>query len=180
MPGGTIAVPVTMPDALERIAAQHGGHVIRTKVDSHALTKVACEASVVMAADGRGSFIFPQFQCASDGLMALAKLLEFLATQHTTLSQVIASLPPFKVIHERVPCPWEVKGTVMRRLNENNQGDHVDTTDGVKIRLNETEWVLILPDPDYPQFQIYAESDSQTQAMALVQKYAELVKELQE
>jgi mannose-1-phosphate guanylyltransferase/phosphomannomutase len=180
MPGGTIAVPVTMPDALERIAAQHGGHVIRTKVDSHALTKVACEASVMMAADGRGSFIFPQFQCASDGLMALAKLLEFLATQHTTLSQVIASLPPFKVIHERVPCPWEAKGTVMRRLNENNQGDHVDTTDGVKIRLNEAEWVLILPDPDYPQFQIYAESASQAQVVALVQKYAELVKELQE
>lgn len=180
MPGGTIAVPVTMPSTLERIAAQHGGQVIRTKVDSHALTKIACEASVIIAADGRGSFIFPQFQCASDGLMALAKLLEFLATQHTTLSQVIASLPPFKVIHERVSCPWDVKGTVMRRLIENNQGDHVDTTDGVKIRLNETEWVLVLPDPDYPQFQIYAESDSQTQAMALVQKYADLVMKLQE
>jgi mannose-1-phosphate guanylyltransferase/phosphomannomutase len=180
MPGGTIAVPVTMPNALERMAAQYGGHVIRTKVDSHALTKVACEASVVMAADGRGSFIFPQFQCASDGLMALAKLLEFLATQQTTLSQVVASLPPFKVIHERVPCPWEVKATVMRRLNENSQGDHVDTTDGVKISLNEIEWVLVLPDPDYPQFQIYAESGSQAQAMALVQKYAELVKKLQE
>ncbi len=68
----------------------------------------------------------------------------------------------------------------MRRLNENNQGDHVDTTDGVKIRLNEAEWVLVLPDPDYPQFQIYAESDSQTQAMALVQKYADLVMKLQE
>jgi mannose-1-phosphate guanylyltransferase/phosphomannomutase len=93
---------------------------------------------------------------------------------------VVASLPPFKVIHERVPCPWEVKATVMRRLNENSQGDHVDTTDGVKISLNEIEWVLVLPDPDYPQFQIYAESGSQAQAMALVQKYAELVKKLQE
>jgi mannose-1-phosphate guanylyltransferase/phosphomannomutase len=180
MPGGTIAVPVTMPNALERIAAQHGGHVIRTKVDSHTLTNEACQASVNMAADGRGSFIFPQFQCASDGLMALAKLLEFLATQQTSLSQVIAGLPPFKVIHERVPCPWEAKGSVMRLLNENSQSDQVDTTDGVKIRLNETEWVLVLPDPDYPQLQIYAESHSQAQAMALVQKYAKLVKELQE
>jgi mannose-1-phosphate guanylyltransferase/phosphomannomutase len=180
MPGGTIAVPVTMPNALEQIAAQHGGHVMRTKVDSHTLTTVACEASAVMAADGRGSFIFPQFQCASDGLMALAKLLEFLATQQTTLSEVIASLPPFKVIHERVPCPWEVKGTVMRRLIENSPSDQVDTTDGVKIWINETEWVLVLPDPDYPQFQIYAESASQAQALALVQRYAELVEELQE
>jgi len=179
-PGSTIAVPVTMPNAIEQIAAQHGGQVIRTKVDAHTLTKAACQASVVMAADGRGSFIFPQFQCASDGLMALAKLLEFLATQQTTLSEVIANLPPFKVIHERVPCPWEAKGTVMRRLHEHYQNDQVDTTDGVKIKLNEAEWVLVLPDPDYPLFQVYAESTSQTQAMALVQKYADLVKQLQD
>jgi mannose-1-phosphate guanylyltransferase/phosphomannomutase len=180
MPGSTIAVPVTMPSALEQIAAQHGGHVLRTKVDEHSLTKVACEASVIMAADGRGSFNFPQFQCTSDGLMALAKLLEFLATQQTTLSEVIAGLPPFKVIHERVACPWEAKGTVMRRLNDHSPGSQIDTTDGVKIRLNETEWVLLLPDPDYPQFQIYVESASQTQALALVQKYVDLVKKLQE
>jgi mannose-1-phosphate guanylyltransferase/phosphomannomutase len=180
VPGATIAVPVTMPNAFEQIAAQHGGHVIRTKADSHTLTKIAGESSVFMAADGRGSFIFPQFQCASDGLMALAKLLEFLAAQKTTFSEVIANLPPFKVIHERVPCPWEAKGTVMRRLVERSQRDQVDTTDGVKIRLNDSEWVLVLPDPDYAQFQIYAESASQAQAIALVQKYADLVKELQE
>jgi mannose-1-phosphate guanylyltransferase/phosphomannomutase len=180
MPGATIAVPVTMPNAFEYIAAQHGGHVIRTKVDSHALTKVACESSVFLAADGRGSFIFPQFQCASDGLMALAKLLEFLATQQTSFSEVLANLPSFKVIHDRVSCPWEVKGTVMRRLVEHSQRHQVDTTDGVKIMLNDHEWVLMLPDPDYAQFQIYAESASQTQAIALVQKYADLVRELQE
>lgn len=180
MGGVTIAVPVTMPNLIEQIAAQHGGHVIRTKMDPHTLTKIACETSVAMAADGRGSFIFPQFQCASDGLMATAKLLEFLATQNTTLSEVIASLPAFEVLHEQVSCQWEAKGTVMRRLNEHSQHDRLDTTDGVKIRLSDTEWVLILPDPDRPLFQIYAESSSHAQAKALIQKYAELVEELQE
>jgi mannose-1-phosphate guanylyltransferase/phosphomannomutase len=179
-PGATIAVPVTMPNVFERIADQHGGHLIRTKVDAHALTKVACESSVVMAADGAGSFVFPEFQCASDGLMAIAKLLEFLAIQQTTLSQVIASLPPFQVAHKQVPCPWETKGSVMRRLNEYGQRNQVQTTDGVKIWLNDAEWVLVLPDPDYPLFQVYAESDSQMQATAIAQKYADLVKKLQE
>jgi len=179
-PGATIAVPVTMPNVFERIADQHGGHLIRTKVDAHALTRVACESSVVMAADGAGSFIFPEFQCASDGLMAIAKLLEFLALQQTTLSQVIASLPPFQVAHRQVSCPWEAKGGVMRRLNEYGQRNQVQTTDGVKIWLNEAEWVLVLPDPDYPLFQVYAESDSQMQATAIAQKYADLVKKFQE
>ncbi|UCC86164.1 MAG: mannose-1-phosphate guanyltransferase [Anaerolineales bacterium] len=180
IPGATVAVPVTMPNVFEQIADQHGGHVIRTKVDSHTLTKVACETSVTMAADGNGNFIFSEFQCASDGLMAIAKLLEFLATQQTTLQQVIAELPPFKVAQSQVSCPWEVKGLVMRRLNEHSRRSQVETTDGVKITLNETDWVLVLPDPDYPLFRIYAESASQDQAKALTQKYVDLVKKLQE
>jgi mannose-1-phosphate guanylyltransferase/phosphomannomutase len=133
-----------------------------------------------MAADGAGSFVFPEFQCASDGLMAIAKLLEFLAVQQTTLSQVIASLPPFQVAHRQASCPWEVKGSVMRRLIEDGQRNQVETIDGVKIWLNEVEWVLVLPDPDSPHFHVYAESDSQTQAAAIAQKYADLVKKLQE
>lgn len=180
MPGATIAVPVRMPNFFEELAAQHGGHVIRTKLDVHALTRIACETSAAMATDGSGGFIFPAFQCASDGLMAIAKLLEFLATQQTTLSEVVANLPPFEVAHERVPCPWETKGTVMRRLNEQAQDHEVENIDGVKIRLNETDWVLVLPDPDYPLFHVYSESTSRAQATALTQKYAELVKQLQE
>jgi mannose-1-phosphate guanylyltransferase/phosphomannomutase len=112
--------------------------------------------------------------------MAIAKLLEFLATQHTTLSEVVRSLPTFEVAQERAPCPWENKGTVMRRLIEYAQHNPVETVDGVKIRLNEAEWVLVLPDPDSPQFQIFAESTSRAQASALAQKYADLVKQLQE
>jgi mannose-1-phosphate guanylyltransferase/phosphomannomutase len=178
-PGATIAVPVTMPNVFEQIASQYGGRVIRTKVDTHALTKVCHADAVAMATDGSGSFIFPQFQCASDGLMATAKLLEFLATQQTTLSQVVASLPSFYMANERVPCPWEVMGVVMRRLHERYHHDQVETTDGIKIRLNATEWVLLLPDPDHPSLQIYAEAASSVQATELKRKYADLVEELQ-
>jgi mannose-1-phosphate guanylyltransferase/phosphomannomutase len=180
MPGATIAVPVRMPNFFEELAVRHGGQVIRTKLDVHALTRIACETSAAMATDGSGGFIYPAFQCASDGLMAIAKLLEFLATQQTTLSEVVANLPPFEMAHERVPCPWETKGTVMRRLNEQAQDHQVENIDGVKIRLNETDWVLVLPDPDYPLFHVYSESTSRAQATALTQRYAELVKQLQE
>jgi mannose-1-phosphate guanylyltransferase/phosphomannomutase len=111
--------------------------------------------------------------------MATVKLLEFLATQQTTLSQVVASLPSFYMANERVPCPWEVMGVVMRRLHERYQHDQVETTDGIRIRLNATEWVLLLPDPDHPSLQIYAEAASSVQATELIRKYADLVEELQ-
>jgi mannose-1-phosphate guanylyltransferase/phosphomannomutase len=176
---GTIVVPVNLSNVFEHIAAQYGGQVKRTKLDSQSLMEASSREGVIMAGDGAGSFIFPQFQSAIDGLMATAKLLEFLATQQTRLSEVIASLPPFSVAKKKVPCPWEAKGTVMRLLNERYRDHRRELIDGIKVILNDEEWTLILPDPDRPVFHVYAESNSAEQAEALADEYAHLVEELQ-
>ena len=177
--GGTIVVPVNQSNVFEHIAAQYGGQVKRTKLDPQSLMEAASQEEVIMAGDGTGNFIFPQFQPAIDGLMATAKLLECLATQQTKLSEVIASLPPFYVAKRKVPCPWEAKGTVMRLLNERYRDHDRELIDGIKVILNDEEWTLILPDPDQPVFHVYAESNSAEEAEALADKYACLVEELQ-
>jgi mannose-1-phosphate guanylyltransferase/phosphomannomutase len=174
-PGGTIVVPVHLPLLFERIAREHGGRVVRCKVDPHDLTEAAGKRGVVLAADGNGNFVFPQFQVAIDGLIATAKLLEFLATQHTTIAEVIASLPPYHVDHREVACPWEAKGTIMRLLNQEYKDRRGDLIDGIKIVLGEGEWVLVLPDPDFPKFHIYSEARSDSEARALGERYVRIV-----
>ena len=177
--GGMIAIPVTLSRALEMAASQYGGQVKRTRVDMHSLMEAATCEGVVMAADGVGSFIFPQFQPAADGMIALAKMLEFLAAQNTTLSQIAALLPAQHVAVSAVSCPWEAKGTVMRLLHERYQGEREEQIDGVKIEVG-NDWVLVLPDPDSPLFRVYAESDSTTAAEELASKYVHIVESLQE
>jgi mannose-1-phosphate guanylyltransferase / phosphomannomutase len=176
--GGTIAVPVTQPRLIEKIAEQYGGKVLRTKSDLYDLMSAATKESVIMAGDGAGNFIFPQFQPAVDGLMAVVKTLEFLATQNTNLSDVIAALPPYYTAMRKVSCPWEHKGTVMRLLNEQFQDYAIDRTDGFKIYLGD-EWVLVLPDPDNPFFQVFTEGASASAAEALADKYVRIVESLQ-
>lgn len=179
-PGGTIAVPVNQPYIFEHTAARHGGCVVRTKVDTNALMQAAEENNVILAGNGAGNFIFPAFHPTIDGLMTLAKLLEFVATQHTTLQEVVTELPPFYVAQQRVLCPWDTKGKVMRLLNQQYEDRQTDTIDGIKINLNNGEWVLILPDPDRPYFQIVAEGQSVDEATDLAQKYAHIVEGLRE
>jgi len=178
--GGTIAVPLNISHIFDRIAEEHGGRVVRTKVDPQDLMHVATREDIVFAGDDHGNFVFPQFQPAIDALMAIAKLLEFLATQNVRLSEVVDNLPKFHVVKRRVSCPWEVKGTVMRRLNEQYRGRCESQIDGIKIHLGEAEWVLILPDPDKPLFHVYAESGTEAQAQSLVDRYARVVEGLQE
>jgi len=78
----------------------------------------------------------------------------------------------------RVPCRWESKGKVMRMLNEQYAERSAPHIDGIKIELG-SEWVLILPDPDAPFFQVIAEGNSDKQARVLVEKYTGLVTSLQ-
>ena len=176
--GGTVAVPVTVSRTIESVASQYGGQVIRTKMDGHDVMETATREGVVAAADGMDNYILPQFQPAVDGMMALAKLLELLATQKATLSQIVASLPPQYMAMHMVPCPWEGKGTVMRLLHERYKGDRDEQIDGVRVRLGH-DWVLILPDPDQPLFRIYAESDTMAAAEETANKYARVVESLQ-
>jgi len=177
--GATIVVPINQPRIFEEIAAQYGGQVIRTKVDVTELVRLATEPGVVLVGDGDGSVAFPSFQPALDGLFAIAKTLELLATQNVKLSDVVRQLPRYYTAHHKVTCPWEKKGQIMRVLNEQYHVSESPVIDGIQIDLSGNEWVLILPDPDRPVFHLYAESASTDQAQGLVDKYARVVESLQ-
>ena len=169
-----------MPGVFEAIAEQHNGRVMRTKVNPQALMMVARGPEVVMAADGNGSFIWPDFQPVVDGMMTVARLLEYMATQNTSLSQATSAVPPYYTSQGEVSCPWEAKGTVMRLLNQQYKDRLGQQIDGVKIHLGNHEWVLVLPDADQPLFHIHAEARSFDQAQDLIAKYERIVEGLQE
>jgi len=178
--GGTIAAPVSAPSVLEQIASEYDGKILRTKVSAQSLMQAANEPDVIMAGNGVGAFIWPKFQPVVDGLMTVAKMLEFGATQDTTLAEVMRSIPPYHIAQTQVSCPWEHKGTVMRLLNEQYK-DRLDSQiDGLKIRLGEDEWVLLLPDADRPLFHVIAQGCSHEHAAELANRYERVVKGLQE
>jgi mannose-1-phosphate guanylyltransferase/phosphomannomutase len=176
--GGTVAVPVTAPSVVEKVAERHRSKVTYTKVMPHALTTAATTPGMVLVGDGAGGFVFPEFHPAFDGMFAVMKLLEALARFDTQLSEVVGQLPPYHLIRTQVNCPWEYKGKVMRILSEQYRERREEPIDGVKIDLGE-EWVLVLPDADRPLFHVLAESRSRDAAQALADKYARVVSGLQ-
>ncbi len=176
---GTVAAPVTAPSALQHIARRYDGFIQHTKVLPHALMTAASREGVVLVGDGKGQFAFPEMHPAFDGLLAIAKLLELLATFDMHLSEVVDDLPAYYMSSARVTCPWENKGKVMRILSEQYRERRAKPIDGIKIDLGK-EWVLVLPDSDSPFFHVFAESVSNEQAQALAEKYARVVSGLQQ
>lgn len=177
--GGMVAVPVTAPRAFETIAERYGGTIIRTKANLGALMQVATQQrDMLLLGDGTGHYIFPAFYPTADGMFAIARLMELLTLSGARLSAVIDDLPHYYISQAMIPCRWESKGKVMRILNQQYQQRNGAQVDGIKIDLG-SEWVLILPDPDKPLFQVIAEGCSEEQAKVLVDKYSGLVTGLQ-
>ena len=172
-PGRSIAVPVTMPNAFETIAGWHDAGLIRIRKNLHSLMSVAEHAGILLVIDGAGNFIFPDFQPAVDGMMAAVRLLEFLAKRDMAVSDVLSYLPPTHIVRHRVSCPWDAKGRIMRMLNENYRGAHVDKIDGVKIHLDNREWVHITPDPDHARLEVTAEAHSIERANEVAEQYVQ-------
>jgi mannose-1-phosphate guanylyltransferase/phosphomannomutase len=177
-PGSSVAIPVNMPNIFEKIAKRHGGRIIRTDMESDSLIQATYSKNVITGGNGRGNFIFPDFQCAYDGMMAVAKLLEFLATQNVSIGDVALNLPPYHIAERRVSCIWEAKPKVMRLISEKFDEYVNQTQHGVKVDLGTDRWVLIVPDPDQPYFQVTAEAASQAEAEALADEYAQIIERI--
>jgi mannose-1-phosphate guanylyltransferase/phosphomannomutase len=156
---GRIAVPINTTSQIEHVVGD-SLEVVRTPASLPELTRAAAEEGVVFAGAAGGGYVFPEFLPAYDAMASLCKLLELLAQQEAQpLSQIAGSLPRQTLIHREVACPWALKGTVMRVLNERFTGAEVDLRDGIKV-FDERGWFQVLPDPDEPLVHLYAEGAS--------------------
>ncbi|MBF0499463.1 MAG: mannose-1-phosphate guanyltransferase [Candidatus Riflebacteria bacterium] len=174
-PTARFAVPVSTTHVLETMAKKTGATVIRTKTSCRALMTAALQQKVVFCGDQHGGTIFPDFQPAFDGIMSAGRLLEYLAKSGQPLSKLIEELPKFYTESRQLPCPWEVKGKVMRYAMEFARDKETLLVDGIKVFTGEGEWVLILPDPDKPYVEITVESGSIKRAHELMQEMVKKV-----
>jgi len=175
-PPGTLGAPITASSVMEELVGPHGFKVRRTKAAPRAIMEAATQEGMVFVGDAFGGFIFPQFQPAFDAMLATLKILELLALSDLSLHEAIRHVPKRVTSREQIPCPWEMKGTLMRTLIEETKHEQVELVDGVKIHLGH-DWAAIYPDQDKPFFHILAEADSRVRAEQIVSRYRDKVRE---
>jgi mannose-1-phosphate guanylyltransferase/phosphomannomutase len=130
-----------------------------------------------MAGNTEGGFAFPGFHPSFDAMFSLGKLLEMLAVTGNSLGDLVDSLPDAFLEHSIVPCAWEVKGQVMRRLVE-ELGEEAKGIEGVRFDDN-GGWILIYPSSNHACFHIFAESASLENVRVVVRKWSRKVEEMQ-
>jgi mannose-1-phosphate guanylyltransferase/phosphomannomutase len=175
---GKIAIPLTVSRLAEELVDGTGAELVRTKVSQAALTEAASEPDMVFAGSVTGDYIFPKFLPAQDALMSMGKILELLAISGSSLSALVADIPETTLIRQSKNCPWSLKGLVMREISESlDSEDNVSRLDGIKVFYDEG-WVQVLPSPDEPMFDIYAEGDTPDDSETLLERYSAKLDEI--
>ena len=176
---GKLAFPITVTSQVDKLLEGSGLEVVRTPASLADLTKAAAEDGVIFAGAVGGGYVFPEFLPAYDAIASLCKLLELLAPVRRPLSELVSDLPASTLVHRQLPCPWALKGVVMRVLTERLRDQELDLLDGIKV-FDERGWAQVLPDPDEPLVHIYAEGRTREDSQALEREYHDMVEEIME
>ncbi len=169
-----IAVPVQATQEIEMVCEGHDVEIIRIRNSHSAMMDATKDPEVLFVGGTRGGFIYPEFLFASDGMYSACRILQMLAETGHQLSELDQQLPKRYQSTSHVPCPWESKGTVMRRAMEHSEGKDRLLIDGVKI-LDGEHTVLLVPDREQATFTVTAEANDAATAERERDRYTELI-----
>ncbi|EQD27706.1 phosphohexomutase, partial [mine drainage metagenome] len=149
--GGVVVTPVSASRSLEESIRPVGGSVHYTRVGSPAVARAMVEQHAVFGGEENGGAITPTFQYARDGAMTAAGVLDLLARTGRALDELLAELPRYALVKERIACPVDLRAAVVARVAAAYEaaGRRLVTIDGVKA-FSDDGWVLLRPSGTEP------------------------------
>jgi mannose-1-phosphate guanylyltransferase/phosphomannomutase len=124
-----------------------------------------------LVATGDGNFAFTEFSTHRDSMFATLKILEMMLNHDVKLSKLIDSLPTFYYNMTQKVCTQALKGKMMRMFLEDSKGKKSSTLDGVKIWLDEHDWILMIPDQYADKINLYIQAKNDERGQEILSTY---------
>ena len=160
----------------ETLTEKYNSQVLHTKVGSVEVSRKMLSTNALIGFEENGGFMFGKHNQVRDGCMSLGLMLDFLSTTNNSLSQEISQLPPSFTTKDKIECSEENAAKMISSLKD--EFPNSDISDGIKITLDEKNWVMIRPSGTEPIIRIYAESTDQKNLEALMTKFLQKVKSI--
>lgn len=170
----TIVTCLNSTHAVEILAEQYDSKVIRTRVGSVEVSRRMIDVGALAGFEENGGFMFGHHNQVRDGLMTLALALSVLASSNNTMSENVSKLPPSFTTKDKVYCTPEQSAKILDKLF--HMHPDADRTDGIKITLGPSTWIMVRPSGTEPLVRIYAEAPSLAELNQLISKYLHIIK----
>jgi phosphomannomutase/phosphoglucomutase len=173
-PNSQVVTCLNSGNIIETIVKKNNSKVVRTKVGSVEVSRRMVNDDALVGYEENGGFMFGKHNHVRDGAMTLALMLDLLSKSESSLSQNIKNLPPSFTTKTKIECSLEKSKVVISKLLK--EFPDSNTTDGIKIQIDDDNWVMIRPSGTEPIIRIYGESNSQQNLDSLISKFVEKTK----
>ena len=175
-PNSKLITTINSTSGIEDIAEKTNSKVIRTKVGSVEVSRKMVITNAIIGFEENGGFMYGKHNQVRDGAMTLALALDLLAHSNKNMSEEIELLPSSITTKSKIECSKQETRKIIQALMKENQKK--DTTDGIKIIFDKSNWVMVRPSGTEPIIRIYAESDSPEKLNDLFAKYMSKIKSI--
>jgi phosphoglucosamine mutase len=176
-----IATTVEAGTLLDLAVKELGAEVVRGKVGDVAVARLAEEFNAALGVEQVGVYIFPEAGYYPDSIFASLFLLSHLSDAGE-IRRFSRSMPGLFFEKTKVPCPNELKESVMAQVKEQAHtfaADGMNTLDGLRLDFAGS-WMLIRASGTEPAIRIISESESQVGTAELLSRGRRLVENLVE
>ncbi|WP_440059286.1 sugar phosphate nucleotidyltransferase [Thermogladius sp. 4427co] len=171
-PGGRILLPSTMSQGLIKFVEDLGGKVELGGTGLMGLSD-QLDDKYIMAADERGSIIFPFLHFGPDAIFTALSILDYAVSND--IDETISSIPEFFKLRKELYLPYEKRALFARKLVENVELEIVELGDGFKIFFAETGWAYLRFMRSEPVVEIVVESSTKESAEVILKNMLYLV-----
>jgi phosphomannomutase/phosphoglucomutase len=181
---GVFVTPVNSSGIVEWFSRTRDVELEYCKIGQPATVEAIKRVGAVYSYEESGKYYFAKEVNWCDGLLATLKLLEILAINKATLSQLVNRYPQFYQVKQTVELPPEkrdvimslIKNRVLSTPGENHS--RVVDIDGYKLVYPDDSWLLLRASGTEPVLRVYSDSPDRKRAENLVKKGIELVNEI--
>jgi phosphomannomutase len=165
---GPVVANLSTTAALDEVARRFACPLLRTKIGEANVTERMRAERAVIGGEGNGGVIYPSINFARDSQVGMALILHLLAESGKTVSDLVAELPRFCMLKEKLTCPSNRIPDVLRMVKREFADLPMDTRDGVKVTLP-NGWFHVRGSNTEPIVRVVAEAGSEADVRRVVQ-----------
>lgn len=176
---GDVVTNLSTSCAMDEVAKLFGCNLHRSKIGEANVTDMMQAVGAIIGGEGNGGVIYPAINFCRDSHVGMALILHLLADSGRTVSALMNDLPRYVMIKEKLPCPSEKIGEVLKLIRRDFADNQMDLRDGVKVSFADG-WLHVRGSNTEPIIRLVTESASENRAREILNLVFEKVERLLE
>jgi phosphomannomutase len=163
---GVVVVNLSTTKAIEDVAALRRAKFERTPVGEANVVEQMIKRRAVIGGEGNGGVIHPNVVYVRDSFIAMALVLEVMALQDATISQLVRRLPQYSMVKLKMDVNLAKLPAAIRKVASKFKKAKRSDDDGLRIDLGD-RWVHVRPSNTEPIARIIAEARTEAESREL-------------